>query len=280
MLGNAYALETQTVLGWEASLNLKFANRFNKTLLTHRNHKGPLTVQRPFYPEGGEVCHVYLLHPPGGIVGGDQLTISITADPNSHALVTTPAAGKFYRSEGFWASQTVNIDVAENAVVEWLPQETIIYEGAHLKSMININLANSARFIGWEILSLGRPASGEGFDYGAVDLNWQIRCEQRPLFLERLRLDARAFASRWGLQGFSACGTFFAKSASKDSLTAVQNLIGNEACRGVTLIDDILVCRALDARSDKIRAFFEQAWASVRPEIARRQFSTPRIWLT
>lgn len=280
MLGNAYALETQTVLGWEAYLNLRFANRFNKTLLTHRNHKGPLTVQRPFYPEGGEVCHVYLLHPPGGIVGGDELTISITADPNSHALITTPAAGKFYRSEGLWASQTVNIDVAENAVVEWLPQETIIYEGAYLKSMININIANSARFIGWEILSLGRPASGEGFDYGAVDLNWQIRCQQRPLFLERLRLDAEAFAARWGLQGFSACGTFFAKSASKDSLTTVQNLIGNEACRGVTLIDDILVCRALDTRSDRLRAFFEQVWANVRPEIASRQVSTPRIWLT
>lgn len=280
MLGNAYVVPMHTGSGWEAALNLRFANRFNKTLLTHRNHKGPLTVQRPFYPEGGEVCHVYLLHPPGGIVGGDQLTISISTDPKSHALITTPAAGKFYRSEGLWASHKVNIDVAEDAVVEWLPQETIIYEGAYLKSTININLANSARFIGWEILSLGRPASGEGFDYGAVDLRWQIRCEQRPLFLERLRLDAQAFASRWGLQGFSACGTFFAKSASKDSLTAVQNLIGNEPCRGVTLIDDILVCRALDARGDRLRAFFEQVWASVRPEITHRQVSTPRIWLT
>jgi urease accessory protein len=178
------------------------------------------------------------------------------------------------------ASQKINIDVAEGAVVEWLPQETIIYQGAHLKSEISINLANRARFIGWEILSLGRPASREGFDYGVVDLNWQFHCEQRPLFLEHLRLDAEAFAARWGLQGFSACGTFFAKSASRDSLTSVQNLIDNVPYRGVTLIDDILVCRALDARSDRLRAFFEQVWASVRPELVQRQVNIPRIWLT
>ena len=207
MLGNACTLDTKAGLGWEASLNLRFANRFNKTLLTHRGHKGPLTVQRPFYPEG-DVCHVYLLHPPGGIVGGDELTISISAEANSHALITTPAAGKFYRSDGLWASQKVNIDVCGDAVVEWLPQETIIYQGAHLQSTININLADNVRFIGWEILSIGRPASGEGFDFGAVDLSWQINCQQRPLFIERLRLDTEAFAARWGLQGFPLVALF------------------------------------------------------------------------
>lgn len=279
MVSPSYAASCEINKGWEAKLNLCFANRFNKTLLLQREHKGPLAVQRPFYPEG-DVCHVYVLHPPGGIVGGDALTISVTADADSHALITTPAAGKFYRSEGLWASQIVNIDIAENAVVEWLPQETIIYEGAQLQSKINIDLAPTARFIGWEILSLGRPASGEGFDYGAVDLSWQFHCEQRPLFMERLRLDAQAFAARWGLQGFSTCGTFFAKAASQTSLVAVQDLIGTEPFRGVTLIDDILVCRGLDSRSDRLRAFFEQVWACVRPEIVKRQACIPRIWLT
>ena len=279
MVSHSYAFSPVSSKGWQASLNLKFANRLTKTLLVHRDHKGPLTVQRPFYPEGN-VCHVYLLHPPGGIVGGDDLNISIVAAANCHALITTPAAGKFYRSEGLWANQTVNLSVGDNAILEWLPQETIIYEGAHFKSTVTIDMAPSARFIGWEILSLGRPASGEGFDYGAVDLHWLIHCEQRPLFLERLRLDAQAFAARWGLQGISACGTFFAKSANRKCLTAVQNIIGDAPYRGVTLIDDILVCRALDARSDRLRGFFEQVWHAVRPEIVHRQVSTPRIWLT
>ncbi len=248
-------------------------------MLINRHHKGPLTVQRPFYPED-DVCHVYLLHPPGGIVGGDALSISITAETDSHALITTPAAGKFYRSDGLWADQSVTLSVAAGGVLEWLPQDTIIYEGAFLRSSVDVDLADSARFIGWEILTLGRPACAEGFDYGAVDLNWHIRCEQRPLFIERLRLDAQAFKARWGLQGFSACGTFFAKPAGRESLAIVQALIGDSPCRGVTLIDDILVCRALDARADKLRSFFEQVWASVRPKVVQRLVQTPRIWFT
>ncbi len=112
---------------WEAELTLGFARRGDKTAMVSRAHRGPLTVQRPFYPEGG-VCHVYLLHPPGGIVAGDRLTIKATAEAGAQALITTPAAGKFYRSGGEKAVQAVDLTVAENAGLEWLPQETIVYQ--------------------------------------------------------------------------------------------------------------------------------------------------------
>jgi urease accessory protein len=266
-------------IGWQASLNLSFANRFNKTLLVQRKHSGPLTVQRPFYPEG-DVCHVYLLHPPGGIVGGDELNINVDAAESSHALITTPAAGKFYRSDGLCAKQTIKLTIGKDALLEWLPQEYIIYEGARLKSTIQVDLASNGRFIGWEIISLGRPASGERFEYGAVDLGWKIFNEGRPLFIERLQLDAEAFLARWGMQGFSASGTFFAKPVNRESLSAIQDLIGNSPNRGVTLIDDILVCRALDDRSDRLRAFFEAVWAIIRPGLAQRTVCLPRIWST
>lgn len=279
LLNHATESAPTSVKGWQASLNLGFAASADKTLLVNRQHMGPLTVQRPFYPEGG-VCHVYLLHPPGGVVGGDHLNIQVTADKHSHALITTPAAGKFYRSAGQQATQMVLIKVAGNAAVEWLPQETIIYEGARLASVVKVDLAMGARFIGWEILSLGRPASAEGFDTGSADLNWQITVEQQPLLLERIRLDAKAFAARWGLQGFSACGTLFAAPASAASLAAVQALIGDAEGRGVTLIDNLLVCRALDSRSDLLRGFFEQVWAIVRPDTMCREVCTPRIWAT
>ncbi|MEQ1558385.1 MAG: urease accessory protein UreD [Methyloglobulus sp.] len=265
--------------GWQAALNLNFVATTDKTVLVKRDHFGPLSVQRPFYPEGG-VCHVYILHPPGGIVGGDHLTICAKTAAHSHALITTPAAGKFYRSSGVQATQIVEISVAEHATVEWLPQETIIYEGAQLKSLVKVDLAPDARFIGWEILSLGRPASAEGFEYGAADLNWQICCQNQPLFLERLRLDAQAFAARWGLQGCSACGTLFATPASAESLVAIQNLIGDTKGRGVTRIDELLICRALDGRSDLLRGFFEQVWAIVRPDTVQRKACAPRIWAT
>jgi urease accessory protein len=265
--------------GWQARLQLGFAQSADKTLLVKREHVGPLTVQRPFYPEGS-VCHVYLLHPPGGIVGGDDLTICAKAAAHSHALITTPAAGKLYRSSGVQAKQTVEITVGESAALEWLPQETIIYEGAQLKSSVRVDLAADARFIGWEILSMGRPACYENFDYGLADLSWQIYCEDRPVLLERLYLDAKAFSARWGLQGNSACGTLFAKPASAESFAAVQGLIGDTKGRGVTRIDNLLVCRARDIRSDRLRGFFEQVWAIVRPDTVKRNACSPRIWAT
>lgn len=270
---------TANAKGWQAHLQLGFAQSRDKTLLVNRRHVGPLTVQRPFYPEG-DVCHVYILHPPGGIVGGDQLNLCINAEQHSHALITTPAAGKFYRSSGEQAGQTVSIKVAEGAALEWLPQETIIYQGALLRSAVNVELAVGARFIGWEILSLGRPACGERFDAGLADTSWQIYSENQPLFLERLHLDAKSFAARWGLQGFSACGTLFASPANSGSLDAVRQLIGNSQSCGVTLIDDLLVCRAVDDRSDRLRGFFEQVWALVRPDSVQRKACAPRIWAT
>ena len=272
-------LDNQIQKGWQAELHLGFEKSQHKTLLVKRQHKGPLTVQRPFYPEGG-VCHVYILHPPGGIVAGDNLSILINAAEHSHALLTTPAAGKFYRSTGKLAIQTVSIKVAKDAVVEWLPQETIIYEGANLQSVVKVDLEAGARFIGWEILSLGRPASGEGFTTGLADMSWQIFCDERPLFLERLQIDAKAFSARWGLQGFSACGTLFASPATAETLAAVQSLIADSPGRGVTRIDDMLVCRAVDDRSDQLRNFFEQVWTLVRPDTVLTKACAPRIWAT
>ncbi|CAD6874392.1 urease accessory protein UreD [Methylomonas fluvii] len=264
---------------WEAELTLGFSQRGDKTALVKRQHRGPLTVQRPFYPEG-EVCHVYLLHPPGGVVAGDRLTINASAEPSAHALITTPAAGKFYRSGGGKAQQTVNLTVADNASLEWLPQETIVYQGARLNSSMNIDLAERGRFIGWELLALGRPAAGEGFENGSANLNWRISRAGRLLYLERLRLDAAAFQARWGLFGHSACGTLFAYPATALQLAAVQALIGEEPNRGVTLIEGLLICRGLDRRADLLKGFFERVWGLVRGDVVGKEVCAPRIWAT
>lgn len=265
--------------GWQAKLELGFANKHGKTILAHRRHHGPLTVQRPFYPEGG-VCHVYLLHPPGGVVAGDCLTIGVNAAGHSAVLLTTPAAGKFYRSDGTLARQSVSLSVAANAALEWLPQETIIYQGARVAADVRLELEAGARFIGWEILALGRPASGEGFSSGEVSMYWQIFRAGELFYKERLMIDAQAFAANWGLNGHSACGTLFACPASAVQLAAVQQLIGDSAGRGVTLIDDILICRALDIRADRLRDFFQQVWRILRLEVIRRPACEPRIWAT
>ena len=266
-------------LGWEAELKLGFVARGDKTVLATRNHKGPLTVQRSFYPEGG-VCHVYLLHPPGGVVSGDRLTIEASADSGAHGLITTPAAGKFYASGGATAAQNVNLAVSAHASLEWLPQETIVYEGARLNSNMTIDLEEHAQFIGWEVLAMGRPAAGEGFDHGEACLNWRINRAGRLFYLERLRLDAQAFQARWGLQGYSACGTLFAYPTKPQHLFGVQALIADESHQGVTQIEELLICRALHSRADQLRQFFEQVRALLRSDILGKADCAPRIWAT
>ena len=265
--------------GWVAELNLGFLRNGAKTVLAHRRHRGPLMVQRPFYPEGG-LCHVYILHPPGGVVAGDRLLINVHAAGRTEALVTTPAAGKFYRSVGKQASQTVSLQVDEGAVLEWLPQETIVFEGARLASEIRIDLAADASLIGWEIVALGRPAAGEGFMTGVAQLSWRIFRDGNPLYLEIMRLDAQAFAARWGLNQRSVCGSMFACSATVKNLESVRKLIGETPGRGVTLIDDLLICRASDDKTEPVRDFFEAVWATIRHDIVRREAYAPRIWAT
>lgn len=265
--------------GWCAELNLQFARHGAKTVLARRLHRGPLTVQQAFYPEGG-VCHVYLLHPPGGVVAGDRLHISAAADCGAQALMTTPAAGKFYRSSGQQARQSVQLTIAEQACLEWLPQETIVYQGANLHTEMAIELAANAHFIAWEVLALGRPAAGEGFADGRAGLNWRITREQRLLYLERQEIDSQAFRARWGLNGHSACGTLFACPTTPQQLSTIQELIGDDADKAVTQIEDLLICRALDQRADRLRQFFEQVWRLLRVDIVGQAACPPRIWAT
>jgi urease accessory protein len=269
----------QSRTGWEAHLQLGFKVRNGRTVLSHRHHRGPLVVQRPFYPEGG-VCHLYLLHPPGGVVAGDRLQIDIDLTGGGSALLTTPASGKFYRSNGGLARQSVSIALGENATLEWLPQETIAYEGARIRSDLHLQFAAGARFIGWEIYALGRPAAGESFRTGTADLGWRIERGGAPCYLERQRLDADACASRWGLNGRSSFGTLIAFPASLHILETVRQRIEGRDDMGVTRLDDILICRGLDARADRLRDCFQRIWTAIRPELAGLPAHPPRIWTT
>ena len=147
--------------GWQARLSLGFERRGDTTVLVQRAHYGPLRVQKALYPEGAAVCHAIVLHPPGGIAGGDRLEISVAAGQGVHALLTTPGAGKWYRSGGRPAQQSLTVRVAREAVVEWLPQETIVFDGAEATMHSRIELAAGGVFCGWEVLCLGRTAAGE-----------------------------------------------------------------------------------------------------------------------
>ena len=271
--------------GWEARLELGFRARGARTLLAHRRHIGPLQVQRPFYPDGERACHVYILHPPGGVVGGDSLAISAAVERGAHALLTTPAAGKLYRSDGASAQLAQELKVDDGGWLEWLPQETIAFDGARAVSRTRVVLSGSAGFIGWEILCLGRPAASETYTHGEFVQRFEIWRDGAPLWWERNALtgDAPALHAPWGLAGRSVVATLVAVGRAPSALPALRELLNAEQDEGefsVSQLRDALVCRYLGNSAEQARTGFIAAWRLLRPALWGIDASPPRIWST
>jgi urease accessory protein len=260
---------------WKAELHLAFERRGERTVLAARRHDGPLVVQKPLYPESGAVCHAIVVHPPAGIAGGDQLELNARADAGAHALLTTPGAGKWYRSAGPWASQKLRFDVA--GAMEWLPQETIVFEGARARLQTEVRLQGDARFFGWEILCFGRTGSGETFGKGELRLETKLYRDERLLWLERGRIEGGGalLASPAGLQGMPVCGTLVASGAAFD-LAGCREVAG----LAVTQLPGVLLARYLGNSSEEARRLFAKLWAVLRPSLFGRAAQPPRIWST
>jgi urease accessory protein len=270
---------------WRAQLDLEFSKSNNRTILSHRKHFGPLQVQKPFYPETNGACHVYILHPPGGVVGGDQLNISINVNSNAHALITTPAAGKFYRSAGPVAVQKQTIKVTSKAMLEWFPSENILFSGSKAQIQTKVELADDSHFVGWEISCLGRPASEEIFNQGELDQRFEVWRDGKPLRIERLKLKGGdpALQAKWGLLGFPVIGSMvFVTDKTKliDSLRTIINVAIEEDFFSVTQMDGAILCYFLGNSVDRARSCFISAWKILRHEIIGFEAVEPRIWKT
>jgi urease accessory protein len=274
--------------GWQAHLALSFQRRGQRTLLGQCAHRGPLQVQRPFYPEGEAVCHIAILHPPGGIVGGDELRLDARLDPGAHALLTTPAAGKFYRSAGSLARQTQCLTVAPGAILEWLPQENIVYNGARLQALTRIDLQGDACCIGWEMLCLGRPAADEIFTTGECWPTLELCRDGELLYLESNRLlggDPMLDAA-WGWQGQPVSATLLSTPVlpgQVHALRAAWNAVSRpeeQEIVAVTALDGILIGRYLGPSAARARRFFILAWSLLRPTMLNRPPCPSRFWNT
>jgi urease accessory protein len=266
--------------GWHAGIRLGLALRGGRTVLAERARHGPLSVQRPFYPEGG-VCHVYLLHPPGGVVGGDVLDIEVGLESGARALVTTPGATKFYRSGGSRALQSQHLRLAGDAVLEWLPQETICFPGAEVRLSTVVELHGSARLAMWDILCLGRPVIEEPFDQGSIDSRLVIERDGVPLLIDRLRVrpDNRDRLSL--MAGLPVAGTLVISGAGEEEVTACRDLLLAEAgdYAGATLVEDLLIVRYLGGSTERARRMFTRVWQALRPPGIDAP-AVPRIWAT
>ncbi|HEX4986316.1 MAG TPA: urease accessory protein UreD [Burkholderiales bacterium] len=271
--------------GWEAGLRLGFQKRGGRSVLASRASHGPLAIQKALYPEGGAVCHAILLHPPGGIAGGDRLAISIDVGPQAHALLTTPGATKWYRCAGEQASQRVDIAVRRDAVCEWLPQESIFFDGSMAHNAVNVELEQDAAFCGWDVMCLGRTARGERLASGRVRQHLRVAVDGRPLFEELGTIEGggAALDSAAGLAGYPVCGTFVAAGirADGDALAACRGVAAKgDGKWGVTAMEGIIVARCLAHSAEAARGYFLGLWEHLRPRYARMPCRAPRIWAT
>ena len=269
---------------WRARLDLGYRRDGERTVLTTRAHLGPLVVQKSLYPEGGAVCQNVIIHPPGGIVGGDTLAINVDAGPRTHAQLTTPGAARCYRSSGAFAQQHISLRAARGATLEWLPQETIVFDASKIELELAIDLVDDARFLGWDVICLGRTAAGERFDRGALRQRLALTRDGIPTFAERAVLHGGAplLTSPVGLQGNPVFGTFLAAApivthAMLESCRQVLPMAGEGA---VTRLPGVLIARYRGASAAAARYYFVELWRKLRPALALRAAVPPRIWAT
>ena len=274
---------------WQANLDLRFARitgEYGRTILASSRHEGPLRVQKALYPEGPELCHAVVLHPPAGIAGGDQLRIDVEIGPDAQALLTTPGPGKWYRSAGALAEQAMTIKVGRGGALECLPQESIIFAGARGHMRTSVDLDEGARYLGVETLCLGRRASGETFSRGQLRLATDIRMNGAPLWRERGCIEGGSalLDSPIGLAGFSVCSTAIAAGAELDAETLAAcrqaRPIEEGARYGVTAMPNLFLGRYLGHSAEAARAWFVSLWRQLRPALFDREAVVPRIWNT
>ena len=270
--------------GWEARLELGFERVASRTVLSARRHVGPLRVQKPLYPEGADVCQVIVVHPPGGIVAGDSLRIDVDAGERANAQFTTPGAAKWYRSAGKVARSDTVLRARDGALLEWFPQETMLFDGARSAIRLRVELAGDARFIGWDVTNLGRTASGERFESGCMHQTLELLRSDAMCWCERVVLEggSRALQSGAILNGAPVFGTLIAAGGGVDDgvLGACRSESPVSGDGAVTRLPGVLVARYRGDSAHAARTYFATLWRVLRPALAGREAVPPRIWNT
>ncbi|VVO01808.1 urease accessory protein UreD [Pseudomonas fluorescens] len=266
---------------WHAELELGYARFGDSTRPVQRRHKGPLRVQKHLYAEGPEVCQHIIVHPPGGIAGGDRLDISAHVGTDAWAQLTSPGAAKWYRAAGP-AYQKLDLHVAAGATLEWLPQETIIFSAAQAELSTTIELEGDARLFYWDVVALGRPASGERFELGHFQAQLDIRRDGQLLWHERQRIVGNdgLLDSPIGLDGQPVFATLLVTGEIDSELLEVCRSLPNPVRGDLTQLPGLLVARCLASEALQARGWLIDLWRLLRPVLLEREAVLPRIWST
>ncbi|EKV03543.1 urease accessory protein UreH [Leptolyngbya sp. PCC 7375] len=272
---------------WRGTLDLRFAHMNGRTFPAKSFSTSPLRIQRPFYPAAAPGnCQSVIVHTAGGMVGGDQLDMVITAEADTQVLVTTAAAHKVYRSQGDWAQQTIQLTVASDAYVEWLPQELILFDGGRFQQSLKVDLEPGGVWLSWDITRFGRSARGETLTTGQWRSQTEIWQQGTPLWIDQQQLlgGSEVLVSRNGLAGYPVVGTFLllGKSITPEHLSAIRtrlNLKGLTGCdAGVTQLEQGLVARYRGSSSQIARQYFIDIWQYLRAKVLGQKSYIPRVW--
>ena len=272
---------------WNATLALDYTRQAEKTV-AHFRHSGPLRILQSLYPEGDAICHNVIVHPPGGLVGGDTLDLKFTAGPGAHGLVTTPGATRFYRSTGEPALQRTELCLQAGARMEWLPLEAICYSGCLAENRLTMRLAPGAELLGWDVTALGLPAASLPFASGSFCQHIEVP----GVWLERARIkasDTLLMNSPLGLAGQRCLASIFFVAGSKlerhrrqQALDVARQVIEAHALcatAGATSPDgQVVVVRVLAPLVEPAMTLLKQVWQAWRGHFWQQSASTPRIW--
>ena len=266
---------------WHAELELGYARFGDSTRPVLRRHLGPLRVQKHLYAEGPEVCQHIIVHPPGGIAGGDRLDIRASVGRDAWAQITSPGAAKWYRAAGP-AYQQLELKVSAGATLEWVPQETIIFSAAQAELSTSIDLEGDARLFYWDVVALGRPASGERFDRGHFQAQLDIRRDGQLLWHERQRIvgDDGLLDSPVGLDGRPVFATLLVTGEIDNDLLEKCRSLPNDVRGDLTQLPGLLVARCLASEALLARSWMIDLWRLLRPALLGREALSPRIWST
>ncbi|MGI4815193.1 MAG: urease accessory protein UreD [Janthinobacterium lividum] len=280
--------------GWPATLSLGFAMQpTGRSALVRRLHAGPLQVQRPLYPEGPRICHAVIVHPPGGIAGGDTLAIDVHVGAGAHAVLATPGASKWYKANGRSARQSIEIHLADGAHLDWLPQNNIVFDQAQVETSFTLHLAPGASAIGWDATQLGRQAAGERWRKGWLRSVSQAQFGTQKLWAERVELtaDDPQRHGLHGLHGYAAFGTLWAFGAhctSELAQTLAASLPFDGSLRaGATALSEgsdalpgAIIVRVLGDSMQAVQACLVQAWTLLREPVLGVPAQPLRLWRT
>lgn len=274
---------------WNAELTLEYARRGSRSAMVRNAHAGPLVVQKALYPEGDDVCQTVILHPPGGIAGGDHLKIDVRAGDGCIAQLTTPGATKWYKANGRDASQEVRLCAQGNAIIEWLPLENIAFDGCVARSSLSLELSSDACAAGWDITAFGRAAAGERFIRGAYRQAIVMRRDGALVWAETGQVNGAdpLLESPIGFGGRNVSGLVWVcvpTEPDEATLQACREVgpqgSGSMLCGVTSLPSGVVLARCLADTTEAARHYLTAVWSVLRPMYAKRKAIAPRIWAT